>query len=247
MLAAKLRTTGKLDETGKIIAAMMVKPDSTRRAAIKALVEGLIEDGLWDKLDLLYVMAAHDAQAARVNWKEPSNFEASVVGSPSFTTDSGYSGSGTSYLNSGRAFNAMDFYAQTDAHFGVWSETNLSDSATPEVGILSSLVYLNARVSDEISGSDFALHNSSAVRVTMNSSTAAHWIVNRTSSANSVLYRDGSQIGSANSQSLTAVPSVNFAFCHSARRLSIAHCGSSLDSTQRSNLRTRLNTYRAAL
>ncbi len=54
-------------ETAGLLARMSVPPSPARRTHIDTLVKSLIAAGLWTKLDALYLLAAHDAQAARLN------------------------------------------------------------------------------------------------------------------------------------------------------------------------------------
>lgn len=97
-----------LPETTNLIAAMTNQSLPPGRAtAINTLIASLktfttaFGVSLWDRLDCLYIPAAHDPQAARINWKNPAQI-ATVVGSPTFTTDRGYSGvTGSSYINTG--------------------------------------------------------------------------------------------------------------------------------------------------
>lgn len=82
-------------EAQAVIAAMTTPPSAARQAAITSLVTTLQSGGVWDKLDLLYIPAAADAQAAALNWKSPGNFTASPLNSPTFTADRGWTGNGT--------------------------------------------------------------------------------------------------------------------------------------------------------
>ncbi len=54
-------------ETAGLLARMSVPPSPARRTQIDTLVKTLLAAGLWTKLDALYLTAAHDAQAARLN------------------------------------------------------------------------------------------------------------------------------------------------------------------------------------
>jgi hypothetical protein len=38
-----------------------------RNAVIDTFIKALVSGGVWDKLDVLYVFAAHDSQAALLN------------------------------------------------------------------------------------------------------------------------------------------------------------------------------------
>jgi len=71
---------------------MSVAPSAARQLVIDALIRQLKDAGVWAKLDVLYVIAAHDIQAGRVNWKNPGTFTATEVSAPTFTTDRGYAG-----------------------------------------------------------------------------------------------------------------------------------------------------------
>ena len=92
---------GKVDSgTRALRAAMTVPPPPGRLWVIDQTIRQLKQHGIWQKLDLFYVLAAHDAQAARLNWKNPSLYACTEVNSPTFTKDQGYAGNGTtSYLN----------------------------------------------------------------------------------------------------------------------------------------------------
>lgn len=101
-LDATLTYTDFADETGALLSAMTTEPDDTRKTLIDTTIKALKTAGIWAKLDTLYFLAAHNAQAARLNWKSPGTFTLSPVNSPTFTTDTGYASDGsTSYLNSG--------------------------------------------------------------------------------------------------------------------------------------------------
>lgn len=81
---------------GALVAAMTTPPTVAREAAITTLVSNLQASGVWSRLDLLYVTAAADSQAALLNWISPGNFTATPLAGPTFTADRGYTGNGTS-------------------------------------------------------------------------------------------------------------------------------------------------------
>ena len=126
---------GFSDEATALFAAMSVQPDAARKALINSFIVALKTAGIWSELDLLYVMAAHDAQAAQLNWKAPAANTLSPQNSPTFTTDRGYQGNGTtSYLTAGTNFSALTNYQQNDAVLGVWSLTDLDHATAREAG-----------------------------------------------------------------------------------------------------------------
>ena len=115
-----------LPEAQALFARMTTEPDATRKGLINTLIGSLITAGVWSKLDALYVMAAHDAQAARQNWIADA-FNLTAVSSPAFTLDRGYQGDGSSsYLETG--FNPTTAttpkFAQNSAHLSFWSRSS---------------------------------------------------------------------------------------------------------------------------
>lgn len=111
-------------DASALIALMDVAPDSTRQGYINTLVTSLKTAGVWTLLDELWIMAAHDAQAARLGWKRYKNLTA--VNSPTFTTDRGYAGIAFSaYLNTNfvPSTDGVQF-TQNDASLGVYSRTD---------------------------------------------------------------------------------------------------------------------------
>lgn len=122
-------------ETQTIIEAMSVVPARKRTFLIDDLVTALKVAGVWSKLDILYLMAAHDAQAARLNWIDPTKYALVAHNSPPFTANSGYAGDGVAaYLATGfiPATHATKM-ATNSAHIGVWV-TSMDASLTADFG-----------------------------------------------------------------------------------------------------------------
>ncbi|TCT07612.1 hypothetical protein [Aquabacter spiritensis] len=109
-------------QTAALIARMAVPPP--RAGAIDILVRALIAAGIWAKLDALYLLAAHDAQAARLNWIQDA-YTLATLNSPAFIPNRGYVGDGvTQALSTGfNAATAGGRYTQDSASFGAWSLT----------------------------------------------------------------------------------------------------------------------------
>lgn len=129
---------GKIDGSGAapsydsdaqiLFNAFAVQPNTTRKSVINTLIVTLKADGNWNKLDALWITAAHTQQAALLNWKNPATFTATTVNSPTFTTDRGFSGDGiTSYLdlNWNPSGNGVNFRLSADS-FGFYCRTDAS-------------------------------------------------------------------------------------------------------------------------
>jgi hypothetical protein len=72
-------------------------PSPAQQTLQNTLVTDLKTAGVWDKLDLFYVFATDgDGDYATLNWKTPASFQATKVNSPTFTTNGGFAGDGTS-------------------------------------------------------------------------------------------------------------------------------------------------------
>src|SRR5882724_11855738 len=52
--------------------AMVPAPNAARKTLINTLILALKSAGIWTRLDVLYVTAAHAAQPATRNWKAPT-------------------------------------------------------------------------------------------------------------------------------------------------------------------------------
>jgi hypothetical protein len=108
-----------------IFAAFTTPPGADDRSKINQLVTTLKAASVWSDLDILYVLASADSQAARINWKSPGVKTLNAVNSPTFAAYRGYTGNGTtSRLDTGwiPSTEAVK-YLQNDASLWVWSRS----------------------------------------------------------------------------------------------------------------------------
>ncbi len=75
-----------------LFARMSIQPDPARKTLINTLITALKASGAWASFDYFYMLAAHSAQAARLNWV--ANDELLPVNAPLFTPDRGFKGDG---------------------------------------------------------------------------------------------------------------------------------------------------------
>lgn len=113
-----------LPETTTLINAMTVRPSNGRIIQINQCITALIAGGVWAKCDIIYMLAAHDAQAARLNWKTPASNTLAVVNSPVFQANKGYTGDGVSALLTASYTNTL--LLQNDAHISAFGLTSAS-------------------------------------------------------------------------------------------------------------------------
>jgi hypothetical protein len=123
-----LATPGAYEtETDALVARMSVAPSTARKNVINRRIQRLkagpySSSNIWGKKGVDYVFQAHDAQAARLNWKG-STGDLTVSGTPVFTTNRGYKGTAVAgdVLNS-LAGTAIPQWTQNGAHVHALSE-----------------------------------------------------------------------------------------------------------------------------
>jgi hypothetical protein len=105
-------------------------PNSTREGFLVKFIDAVRTNGGLTKLDLLYLLVGHGSAATRVNFAQPGTYDLSLVNTPTFTTDGGWTSAATSYLSSG--FNPSSAagrkMSQNDNSFGAAVLTDASDS-----------------------------------------------------------------------------------------------------------------------
>lgn len=114
-------------ETESLLARMSVQPSGARAGTIDALIVRLKEAGVWTRLDGLYVMAAHTAQASLLNWVAVDSL--TNAGPLPFTADVGYVGDATNVLASGVA----PTWSNTDHHAGTYTSAYSSQGGSTGV------------------------------------------------------------------------------------------------------------------
>lgn len=137
---------GLCTEAAALIGRMTTPPSDARKLLIDNTIRSLKREGYWDDLDLLCVMAAASAQAAWLNWKGPA-FDLSVVGTPTFTADRGYTGLNTitDYLLSAYTPSLhASALALNSASLSVWNRTG-GTANDPAVGVSDPALYLMPR------------------------------------------------------------------------------------------------------
>jgi hypothetical protein len=92
-------------------------PSASQQAKQNILLNSLISSGVWAKLDLILVFANDgSSEFGCINWKNPSGTKATLVNSPTFTINEGFTGNGTSsYILTGYNPNGTLNYKQNDA------------------------------------------------------------------------------------------------------------------------------------
>lgn len=239
-----------------LFAAMTTQPDATRKALINDLIKGLKADGVWDKVDFLHVYAAHDSQAACLNWKNPATFTATLVNSPTFTADRDFTTDGVaSYVESNwnPATNGVNF-TQDAGSLMCWSRYSPNISAA-SYGWFGGGASANQIAPRGVTGNMQGRVNSSTTVNTANSGNGlGFYIVSRASAAGLSVtnYRNGVSLGSGGSAS-TVPQSVTFKVgrtdvsSYAPASAAMFGAGGNLTDTDAGNAYTRFNTYMTAI
>lgn len=123
-------------EAATYVAAMTVQPDARHKELIDVFVGELKTADIWDDLDIVYLPAAHDEQAGRLNLKNPGTFTCTNVGAgPAFAAEGGITGSGSTGWNTGwnPTLHGVN-YQQDNASMWVWCNTTQAAANVIEAG-----------------------------------------------------------------------------------------------------------------
>jgi hypothetical protein len=120
-------------------------PSESQQLLQNQLIVDLKDGGIWSKLDIFYVFATDgDSDFASINWKDPNNFEITEVNSPTFTTNVGFTGNGTSaYLNTNWSVsNDSVNFERNNATIGAYGVLNGTYDVGVRVGFNNSMSHL---------------------------------------------------------------------------------------------------------
>ncbi|MDQ0303794.1 hypothetical protein [Ancylobacter polymorphus] len=228
---------------------------------ISDTIKALKTAGVWAKDDALYFTAAHDAQAALLNWIS-DQYNLTVVGSPTFTVDRGYTGNGSSaYLRTGfnPATAVSPKFARDSSHISVTDRTSRAAATSVEIGAIAiSGLNFSAELATRYTG------NLTRARVTSggtsppafaSSDSAGRFIASRTGASQIDAYRNGASIGTSTNASAALFNSeiyilaVNFngAASFSSDQIAQASIGGGLTSTEAAAFDAAVSSYLSAI
>ncbi|MCW5719329.1 MAG: hypothetical protein KIS68_16035 [Bauldia sp.] len=201
-------------EAEAVVTAMAMQPNNARKLLIDTFVGALKAAGVWSKIDAMWVLAAHDEQAARLNWKSPGTFTLTRVNGPTFMTDRGFAGDGsTSYLDTGwDASNDGVQLTQNDAHISSYQRNSSGNTFAAFV--------------QQTNGSRLGVMNRATAnqdKVNVNSTTAIpssstvgshpqHMLGRRNDGTNASAVRDGVSMGAPEAATSSSPLSTDLSF-----------------------------------
>lgn len=173
------------------------EPDDTRKGHINTLIAALKTAGVWDKCDRIYMLAAHEEAAAKIDWKNPGTDSLTPRNAPTFTADTGYTttGTGSKDVVGATNFDAFTQYTQNSAHVSLWVLTYGSTTDNGAVGMPGAATMLIC----PRNGSDLVRWrcNAASTSTAANADGTGFFITNRAAAATHTAWRNGAQIGTA--------------------------------------------------
>ena len=188
-------------EAEAFVSAMGVAPDAARKAAIDTFFSSIkfgatSETNILAKMDAMYLLASHDADAALINAAEPGSFDCLKVNAPNFVADRGYSGGTNKALNTQLVPSTLvGKMSQNNAHISLWDLTARAadttaqmGTATPELAIYTRLTgdLAYTRVNDNTVAGKAVTENEGFLLGTRGAGSGAGAVV---------VYKDGVSIG----------------------------------------------------
>lgn len=247
---ASLQEIADSAEATALVARFSTPPTTQRKGQINALIAALKQSGVWSKLEVFYVLAAADSQAALLNWKaNASNLTA--TSSPTFAADRGYTGNGTSsYLSISGGW-TPSLMTQNDAHVSVYTRTAASyDGVTNRIDVYAGATRLGRRVSTDTTGYSWRLNDATGINTSVAAQTGL-FTAARIAAATKRLYRNDGLVASSSSTS-TANATVfellrGVTTIFSDAQISAASAGTNLTDDNVRDYHTALNAYLSAV
>jgi hypothetical protein len=252
-------TLSDADRWANVVVAAGGTVSGTRKGHVNTLIEGLKTDGVWAKLDRIWIFAAENAKSALIDLKGLATATSTGGIAPSFTADRGYTGNAAGgYIDTSfvPATNGVT-YTLNSAHMAVWDNTNRAAATEAQtgcndgVGLCDLLSYTG--VFGPV-GLGFRLNGGGAALTSGQSN--GFFIAQRTASNALEGFLNGTSTGTGTAASASP-PTVAFYVC--ARndngtpviptndQVSATSYGGSLTSTQAANYYTRMRTYMTAV
>jgi hypothetical protein len=234
------------------VTAMSVEPNDARKALIEDLVVGLKADGIWTKLDWLCLLAAHDAQAARLNAKNTAK-SLTATNSPTFTTDRGYAGNASNaFLDFGEALDAVgNSFALNSATLGAWCNQG---SGTANIHHVGTTADTKSRVSARASAGNETFQINDGTNDIAQANTGAktgHRASVRTGAAVKRSFFNGTRVADLTTASTSIATGNGCALrsntVYTADRLACIYSGSGLTDAEAGDMHTRLSTFLTAI
>lgn len=233
-------------------AAMQVQPSSVIKDTINRFIIGLKTDGLWSKIDGGHVLAAPTQQAALVDFKAPSRI-ATLVLTPTFTANRGFTGTGTAgeYIDTGFTPSVLGVaYQQDSASLGVYANNNITSAGVAAGVSTGSSAYMVLRSNSN--QQQYRMNDGTTVTVAGATDGSGLTVITRTGATATQGYQRGAAFGAAASNASTLRPTGTIKYLSAGgtsvlHELSFGFFGGGLTGSEVAALTVRVNALIAAL
>jgi hypothetical protein len=223
----------RFDQSAALLfGAFQSTPDPSQKTMLNDLIVGLksasnAAGSIWDQLDVLWMHAIFEQQAAIINLKCPGLFTCSSQ--PSFTANSGFQGDGaaTRLILTWAGTNGIN-YVQNSAGFGFWSLTNSSNNAN-DMGRDAASGDILACARNASGNCTWSINDDTATSIAV-ADSLGNYHAQRRSSTDKRMFKNGSSIQTASVTS-TGVAASSLWTCganstsFSARRIAFSWAG----------------------
>ncbi|WP_076072089.1 hypothetical protein [Sphingomonas montana] len=238
--------------TVALLARMTTPPAPSRAAAIDRLIVGLHVAGIWDRLEALYVPAAHHPQAALLDWTGRHGTAAVAGGSPTFVADRGCHVDGIDdWIDLGFGPAQGQRFQQNSAMVAMWVRNANTGQTASGFGLLgSNQTGLNPRGAGGVPASRL---NSSAATVGASVPTGHGLIAVDRAGATAVQhYKNGLANGIVGTAASSTPASANFVMgraggSHAANQFCAVAIGGHLTAAEHGGLHAALDGYMTAV
>jgi hypothetical protein len=220
-------------------------PSAGQQTLQNQLVVDLKAGGVWSKLDTFANFATDgSSNFALIDWKRLTQYTA--VNSPTFTTNEGFKGNGTSsYINTN--YNAQTVgtnYTTTNASAGFWSELMTHDANYIYSGGSTYFRDLSAALFRQ------AMNDGDGTNRTSPLGEFKYCHSDRSSSTVKNLYENAAPLGPYAQNSSTAAVNfllLNLTTSYSSSKISLFYCGASFTAGEITAFYNKYNTYLTSL
>lgn len=246
-------SAGNSAESQQFFNRLVTPPSGARETLYANLIDGLVADGTWSRLDALYVIGADEGTARenliQIDYPMRRAFASATL---TYNFNSGWTGGGGNRFM-GSNYNVSTSpgkFQRNDAMIGAWCaapdsvQNLLITEFTPPALTLSSNTFL---VPDPGTTSWSVNTDGSTKSTASPTNTSGSWVMQRTGSATSELFFNGST-RDTNTIASAAPPNVELGWIpFNTVIVRAAWFGRALTSGQVSSLHTRVQTYIAAV
>lgn len=222
-----------------------------RKQLVEDLILSLRADGLFVKLDRLWLFAAENSQSALRDIIVAA--AATAVNSPSFAVDEGYTfGNATDYVNSNYDPSVDGVaYIQDSAHISAY--VRVYDTANANATVFGG--HGAAQSSMRATVASLQIRFNDFTNAFFSFGTASMLMLNRPASNSRILYRNGINVASDTNVSFAAPDADIYIGMNnaggptepSAHQIAGVTCGGAFDATEAANFTTYINTYMTAV